>query len=86
MAQKKESSAVCAGRFLKNELKARNITQEDFAEMFGVSDRTLRRWIKGENITLDTIDYLSDFFKVDRRDIISYGDDVSVSSWGRFSR
>ena len=38
------------GGFLKELRKERNLTQEDLAEQFNVSDRTVSRWETGSNM------------------------------------
>lgn len=72
-----ENPAVTAGKFLKKELKKNHITQEKFAEDFGVDARTVRRWVsKGIN-SVETIWSIADFFGLENiRDVFSSEDDV----------
>ncbi len=60
-----------AGRFLKQELIARGITQEQFAEMAHVSDRTVRRWVSGEIHSLDALSDIANALQVEVRDIFA---------------
>lgn len=60
-----------AGRFLKQTLIARGITQEQFAEMAHVSDRTVRRWVNGEIHSLDALSDIANALQVEVRDIFA---------------
>ena len=59
------------GEFLKHLRKSKSMTQEQLAEHFGVSARTVSRWETGSNMPdLDILIELADFYNVDIREII----------------
>ena len=59
------------GEFLKHLRKSKSMTQEQLAEYFGVSSRTVSRWETGSNMPdLDLLIELADFYNVDIREII----------------
>jgi transcriptional regulator with XRE-family HTH domain len=59
------------GEFLKQLRKEKNLTQEQLAEKFLVSGRTVSRWETGSNMPdLSVLVELSDFYDVDIREII----------------
>lgn len=59
------------GEFLKHLRKRKSMTQEQLAEQFGVSSRTVSRWETGSNMPdLDILIELADFYNVDIREII----------------
>lgn len=58
------------GSFLKELRKGKNITQEQFAEMIGVSGRTISRWETGSNMPdLDILIQIADYYEVEIREI-----------------
>lgn len=60
------------GCFIKNLRKEKGLTQEQLAEQFGVSGRTVSRWETGSNMPDITILIeLADFYEVDIREIIN---------------
>ena len=60
------------GGFLKELRKEKGLTQEQLAEQFGVSDRTVSRWENGNNMPdLDILIEISDFYDVDLREIFN---------------
>ena len=60
------------GGFLKGLRKEKGLTQEQLAEQFNVSDRTVSRWENGNNMPdLDILIEISDFYGVDLREILS---------------
>lgn len=60
------------GAFLKTLRKEKELTQEQEAEIFGVSRRTVTRWETGTNMPdLDTLVEISDYYDVDLREIFS---------------
>ena len=60
-----------SGEFLKHLRKDRGLTQEQLAERFYVSTRTVSRWETGSNMPdLDILIELADFYDVDIREII----------------
>lgn len=65
--------------YLRNELSLRGMTQAQFAEMTGYSDRQIRRWIKGDIRRVENIDEIAKALNVDIREIVSYGNDFPVS-------
>ena len=59
------------GDFLKQLRKEKNMTQEQLAEKFYVSSRTVSRWETGNNMPdLGILVELADFYNVDIREII----------------
>ena len=59
------------GEFLKRLRKSKCMTQEQLAEHFGVSSRTVSRWETGSNMPdLGILIELADFYNVDIREII----------------
>lgn len=59
------------GFFLKHLRKGKGLTQEQLAEHFYVSSRTVSRWETGSNMPdVDTLIELADFYDVDIREII----------------
>lgn len=59
------------GEFLKQLRKEKNMTQEQLAEKFYVSGRTVSRWETGSNMPdLGMLVELADFYDVDIREII----------------
>lgn len=60
------------GEFLKELRKEKNMTQEQLADKFFVSRRTVSRWETGSNMPdLDVLVELADFYNVDLRDIFN---------------
>jgi transcriptional regulator with XRE-family HTH domain len=58
------------GSFLKGLRKEKNITQEQFAEIIGVSGRTVSRWETGSNMPdLDILIQIADYYEVEIREI-----------------
>lgn len=59
------------GSFLRELRKEKQLTQEQFAERFGVTNRSVSRWETGSNMPdLSILVELADFYDVDIRDII----------------
>ena len=59
------------GLFLKELRKEKQLTQEQLAERFGVTSRSVSRWETGSNMPdLSILVELADFYDVDIRDII----------------
>ena len=59
------------GEFLKQLRKEKNLTQEQLAEHFYVSSRSVSRWETGSNMPdVDMLIELADFYNVDIREII----------------
>lgn len=62
---------VKIGSFLRELRKEKALTQEQLAEKFGVSGRTVSRWENGNNMPdISLLVELADFYDVDIRDII----------------
>lgn len=60
------------GGFLKELRKEKKMTQEQLAEKFNVSSRTVSRWENGNNMPdLDILIEISDYYKVDLREILN---------------
>ena len=59
------------GEFLKELRKEKGITQEQFAEQFHVSRRSVSRWETGSNLPdLDILVEIADYYEVDLRELI----------------
>lgn len=59
------------GQFLKCLRKEKEITQEQFAEIMGVSGRTVSRWETGSNMPdLDILIQIADYYEVEIREIL----------------
>lgn len=59
------------GRFIKELRKERGLTQEQLAEQFGVSRRTVSRWETESNLPdLDILVEMSDYFSVSLRELL----------------
>ncbi len=59
------------GEFLKLLRKEKEVTQEQLAEVFGVSSRTVSRWENGVNMPdLSMLAEIADYYNVDIREII----------------
>lgn len=59
------------GEFLKRLRREKGLTQEQLAERFYVSSRTVSRWETGSNLPdIGTLIELADFYEVDIREII----------------
>ena len=59
------------GNFLKDLRKEKGLTQEQLAEEFNVSSRTVSRWETGNNMPdLSILIEIADFYDVDIREII----------------
>ncbi len=60
------------GSFLKELRKQKGLTQEQLAEKFSVSNRTVSRWENGNNMPdLDILIEISDYYEVDLREILN---------------
>lgn len=60
------------GGFLKELRKEKGVTQEQLAEQFSVSNRTISRWENGNNMPdLDILIEMSDYYEVDLREILN---------------
>ena len=60
------------GKFLKELRKQKGLTQEQIAEKFHVSNRTISRWENGNNMPdLDILIELSDYYEVGLREILN---------------
>ena len=59
------------GNYLKELRKQKGLTQEQFAEHFGVSNRSVSRWENGFNMPdIDVLMEISDYYEVDLREIL----------------
>ena len=59
------------GRFLKELRKEKSLTQEQLAEQFHISRRTVSRWETGNNLPdLDILIELSDYYNVELRELL----------------
>ena len=59
------------GMFLKTLRKEKSLTQEQFAEIFDVSNRTVSRWENGINLPdIELMILISDYYAIDLREIM----------------
>ncbi|MCI6918903.1 MAG: helix-turn-helix domain-containing protein [Lachnospiraceae bacterium] len=59
------------GEFLKELRKEKRLTQEQFAEQFNVSRRSVSRWETGNNMPdLDTLIQMADYYEIDLRELL----------------
>lgn len=59
------------GKFLKGLRKEKGLTQEQFAEIVNVSNRTVSRWENGNNMPdLDVLIQLSDYYEIELRELL----------------
>lgn len=59
------------GNFIKDLRKEKGLTQEQFAEQFRVSRRTVSRWETASNMPdLDLLIEMADFFEVELRELL----------------
>ncbi|MBQ6695441.1 MAG: helix-turn-helix domain-containing protein [Lachnospiraceae bacterium] len=59
------------GEFLKELRKEKRLTQEQLAEQFNVSRRSVSRWETGNNMPdLDTLIELADYYEIDLRELL----------------
>ena len=59
------------GSFLKELRKEKDITQEQFAEIMGVSSRTVSRWETGVNMPdLDLLIQIADYYEMEIREVL----------------
>lgn len=59
------------GNFIRELRKEKNLTQEQLAEVFRVSRRTVSRWETGSNLPdLDILIEMTDYFGVELRELI----------------
>lgn len=59
------------GEFLKELRKEKELTQQQFAEILNVSNRTVSRWENGNNMPdLDVLIYISDHYEIDLRELL----------------
>ena len=60
------------GKFLRELRKQKGLTQEQIAEKFNVSNRTISRWENGYNMPdLDILIEISDYYEVDLREVLN---------------
>ena len=59
------------GEFLQTLRKEKELTQEELAEKFSVTSRTVSRWETGRNMPdISLLTEIADFYDVDVREII----------------
>ena len=59
------------GGFLKEMRKQKGVTQEQLAEILGVSGRTISRWETGSNLPdLDVLIEIADYYSVELRELL----------------
>lgn len=63
------------GNYLRELRKQKNMTQEELAEHFGVTGRSVSRWETGANLPdLSLLVEIADFYNIDLSDIINGGE------------
>jgi len=67
------ASAILAE--LKREMRRRGVRGIDLADALGVAEPTLRRWLRGQGLTLAGLDAMCDALDIDIRDLIAGADD-----------
>ncbi len=59
------------GKLLKELRNEKGLTQEQLAEIFNVSNRTVSRWENGNNMPdLDILIQISDYYEIDLRELL----------------
>lgn len=62
------------GAYLKKLRSEKDLTQEELAEKFGVTRRTVSRWETGYNLPdIDVLIEMSDFYNVELKDLLQGG-------------
>ena len=60
------------GGFLKELRKERGVTQEQLAQILGVSNRSVSRWENGNNLPdLDLLIQISEYFETDLEELLT---------------
>ncbi len=59
---------------LRKEMKSRGLRVSALADMLGVAEPTVWRWLRGEGLTLDRMDEICGLLDIDLRDLVSRGD------------
>lgn len=54
---------------LKGELRRQGLTAQRVADRIGVAEPTIRRWLRGQGLTLDRLDQLCELAGIDIRDL-----------------
>ena len=68
------------GAFLRELRKEKNLTQEQLAEVFNVSARTVSRWETGSNMPdISILVEIADYYQLDVREILN-GERIAVIS------
>lgn len=63
---------IKVGSFLKKLRKGKEMTQEQVAVLFGVSQRSVSRWENGKTLPdISVLIELSDYYNVDLREMIN---------------
>lgn len=63
---------IKVGSFLKKLRKGKEMTQEQVADIFGVSQRSVSRWENGKTLPdISVLIELSDYYNVDLREMIN---------------
>ena len=68
----RKMNQIKIGTFLKELRKDNNLTQEQIAEIFGVSQRSVSRWENGDTMPdISVLIELADYYDVDLREILN---------------
>ncbi|WP_157219443.1 helix-turn-helix domain-containing protein [Flavisphingomonas formosensis] len=74
MPQKHGPAVATIMEALRRELKGRGIRVSDLVTRLGVAEPTVRRWLRGQGLTLDRLDRLCAAVGVDMRDLVARDD------------
>ena len=76
----KSMDTIKIGAFLRELRKEKNLTQEQLAEVFNVSARTVSRWETGSNMPdISILVEIADYYQLDVREILN-GERIAVIS------
>lgn len=66
------SEIASNGELIKRKIEELGVTQEAFAEMVGIGDRGLRKWLKNGVDSLKTLAQIAKIFGCSVEDLICY--------------
>ena len=66
---------------LRKEMKSRGLRVGQLADMLGVAEPTVWRWLRGEGLTLDRMDEICGLLDIDLRDLVSRGEPVGEDAF-----
>ena len=78
MTRNRQDLGNVIGANLKHLIKESEYrTQANFADAFGVDERTVRRWVSGKIDKIYIVDEIADFFMIDRMSLLSEREEAS---------